>query len=268
MNELYAVWDKDSNTISGEYSIEELIANSENLPKNREFLTSYFKEGENYKKYLRDDNGVLVKEFDVLQLEITEELMATSFCSSNLAKDIVEKGNVKSVIITLSDKDWYYSIYYVRNNGYINRNPEGIGPYDEAVGKRDDFIFYFVQKGALVVSNLKTNPDYIMEMLQPLSQVKNATDFGDLIVLTRRDIARVFNKETGERVANLLCGACGDFEAWCVGDSFPFLHKENAIPVNSESEDGSSYTFLQMDEKDRNVLFEEALAEIRKRLRK
>ncbi len=46
MREIYAVWDVDNNKIYGEYSVDELIAQGDQLPKNRVFYRTMKHTGE------------------------------------------------------------------------------------------------------------------------------------------------------------------------------------------------------------------------------
>ena len=141
MNEVYAIWDVEKNTITGEYSMEDIIGHAKTLPKERKFLSCYAIYGsETETKVLHDHNGNMVKEFDVLTLPVTEELMETSFNNSNLGKDLKKEGNVKNVIVALSERNRLYEIFYERDDGYIKRYLDG-KIKSEGVAKDDDFIF-------------------------------------------------------------------------------------------------------------------------------
>ena len=172
MREIFAVWDKDNNTITGEYSIEDLISKGGELPKNRAFLTSFDIYGnENKPEYLRDSNKVLIKEFDVLTLDITEDLMSTTFSNSNIGKDLEKHPEVKQIILALGEREKLWELFYADQNGLIEQREDG-DPKHEAMSDGPLFVSYLVQKGACVAANLKTQPDFITSRLRPLESEK------------------------------------------------------------------------------------------------
>lgn len=165
MREIYAVWGIDNNKIYGEYSIDELIAQGDQLPKNRAFLSNYETYGrDDDPKYLRDNNETLIKEFDVLSLDITEKLLNSTFGNSNIGKDLLKHPDVKQVIVTLGERAGLWRLYYADQDGHISRNEDDT-PKTEAMAKNTDFICYLVAKGALVTANIKTQPDFITDLL-------------------------------------------------------------------------------------------------------
>ena len=173
MNEIYSIWDMEKNTIAGEYSMENIIEHAGELPRKRKFLSCYATYGSDADtKILHDNNGNLVKEFDILSLEITEDLMKTPFSNSNLGKSLEKEGNVKNIVTILNERNKNYELYYVRNDGYILRNPDGEAE-SICVGNNVDFIFYLVKKGACVVANSKTHPNYIKSIMEPLENEKD-----------------------------------------------------------------------------------------------
>ncbi len=172
MREIFAVWDKDNNTISEEYSINALIANGDNLPKNRAFLSNFVTYGDEKKpEHLRDNNKTLIKEFDVLSLDITEDLMNTTFSNSNIGKELAERPEVKQVILALGEREHFWELFYADQDGLIEQFENG-EPKGEATGYGALFPTYLVNKGACVAANLKTQPDFITSRLRPLESEK------------------------------------------------------------------------------------------------
>ena len=172
MREIFAVWDKDNNTISVEYSIDDIILKGSEFPKNRAFLASFGVYGdENKPEYLRDNNQVLIKEFDVLILDITEDLMNTTFSNSNIGKELAEHPEVKHVILALGEREQFWELFYADQDGLIGQWENG-EPKHEATGSGTLFPTYLVNKGACVQANLKTQPDFITSRLRPLESEK------------------------------------------------------------------------------------------------
>ena len=173
MNDLFAIFDTDKNIISGEYSIEDLIDKAKELPNHRKFLSYYGMGSKDKYHVLRDNKNHPVKEGDYLSLEITEDLMATSFNNSNLGIAIKREGDIKSVLLAMNDKDDDYQLYFVRTNGYVNRKEEGFGEI-QSVASGDDKLFpaYFLTKGAVIVANAYTDPEYLTLLTAPMRKEK------------------------------------------------------------------------------------------------
>ena len=251
MNNLYAIWNKDDNTIYGEYTIQELLKKTD-LPANVDFIPNY----NNYESTkdielhrLRDKNDTLVKEYDIIFLNCDDpELWTSGFQCSNCGKGILEKGDISGFYISLTSAGNSYRAYYKHKDGYIHRTGDGEIENSYAMDGNTSFIQYLTIKGAVVVDNLLRNPDFFIKLQQPLFEHKSCIDLGDMFITTMYEHAYLYDKATEKRLADFIVRRGGDIEGFWEGRKYSwiaFYKKENAMPYNEEMQ--REYHFDNVD---------------------
>lgn len=96
---------------------------------------------------------------DILSLEITKELIESSFSHSKLAKTVKEK-DVTRVLLYINKKsnniNLEYEVFF-EIKGKLNMDKDKC-PIVEAFGDDSLFIRYLIEKGAVIVGNIFDNP--------------------------------------------------------------------------------------------------------------
>ena len=251
MNNTYAIWDKDKNTLSGEYSIKQLVGMK--LPPNVEFVPSYY----NVKKDglpspLRDFKGNAVKEFDIIKLPCgpeEKELWSdgNGFRFSNIGKEIKKMGDIKALYVGLTEAGNDYYLYFQHLDGYISTAYDGKIDSHFCLDGGASFIAYLICKNAYVVCNTLVDPDFFEKLKQPLSTFKNKIDYKDMFVLYHAQHAVVYEKKTEKELAHFRITSnsweysetdelCGAFEAFFPWEYEPFYSKPRAVLNNKEKQ--------------------------------
>ena len=111
---------------------------------------------------LNDANEQKIYRGDILGLEITEELMKTSFSNSNLGKAVNERGVTRVLLYFKHDTKHINARYeiYFEIDGKLTSDEDG-DVNVEAIGDDMNFPIYFITKGAIVVGNIFDNPELL-----------------------------------------------------------------------------------------------------------
>lgn len=106
-----------------------------------------------------DANKQKIYRGDILALEITDELMSTSFVNSNLGKTVKEKCVTRVLLYFKHDTyniNMRYDIYFEIDGKLALDEDDDIKI--EAIGDDANFPQYLICKGAVVVGNIFDNP--------------------------------------------------------------------------------------------------------------
>lgn len=124
---------------------------------------------------IHDANKTEVYEGDILELKITPELMdhnKNTFFNSNLGKLIEKEPDITSVILAFQADNRTlctpYEVYFMRKNSITNQSRLDRDDDNNPVyyGGASDTMFpeYLCQKGAVIVANSITDPEYLQSL--------------------------------------------------------------------------------------------------------
>lgn len=252
MNNIYAIWDKDKNTLSGEYSIKQLLGMK--LPPNAEIVPNYYnaKHNDGIRSPFRDSKGNVIREFDVIKLPCgpeEKELWSgnNAFRSSNIGKEIKRLGDIKALYVGLTEAGNDYYMYFQHLDGYIRTAYDGKIDSHFCFDGGASFIAYLVCKNAYVVSNTLVDPDFFEKLKQPLSTFENKIDYKDMFILYYAQHAIVYDAKTEKKLACFRIASdyekysetdelCGIFEAFFPWEYNPFYSKPRAVLIDKEKQ--------------------------------
>lgn len=164
---------------------------------------------------LHDADDKELYQGDMIELEITEELMKTSFRSSNLGKYCEKHPEITHIILEFKMRDIISMNYniYPKINGKINYEKDGEAE-KLASGEDSNFPQYLIQKGAKYIGNILEQPDLFKRQYIPLkkdiiSMYYDSNNYGHFIVLDSDDSIKIQNLENGN-ILNLSVDECVD----------------------------------------------------------
>lgn len=115
-----------------------------------------------------DANDKELYQGDVVELEITDDLMQTSFCSSNLGKYCISHPQVTHIILEFEMQDVLSIRYNVHQkiNDKIDYRKNG---YAKIIisGEDSNFPRYVIQKGAKYIGNILEQPTLLKKQYIP-----------------------------------------------------------------------------------------------------
>lgn len=152
---------------------------------------------------------------DMIELEITEKLMKTSFRFSNLGKYCEKHPEITHIILEFKMQDIISMKYniYPKINGKINYKKNGEAEKLTS-GEDSNFPQYLIQKGAKYIGNILEQPDLFKRQYIPLkkdiiSMYYDSNNYGHFIVLDSDDSIKIQNLENGN-ILNLSVDECVD----------------------------------------------------------
>lgn len=152
---------------------------------------------------------------DMIELEITEKLMKTSFRSSILGKYCEKHPEITHIILEFKMQDIISMKYnvYPKMNGKINYKKNGKAEKLTS-GEDSNFPQYLIQKGAKYIGNILEQPDLFKRQYIPLkkdiiSMYYDSNNYGNFIVLDSDDSIKIQNLENGN-ILNLSVDECID----------------------------------------------------------